>query len=63
MTDIKATTLLVWGKNDTATPMRDAEIMEKLIPNAGLVAFDGAGHYSFLENMQGFQAVLKNFLN
>lgn len=63
MPGIKAPTLLVWGKNDTATPMRDAEIMEKLIPNAGLVAFDGAGHYSFLDNMQGFQAVLKNFLN
>jgi len=63
MPKIKAPTLLIWGKNDTATPMRDAEIMEKLIPNAGLVAFDGAGHYSFLDNMQGFQAVLKNFLN
>ena len=37
--------------------------MEKVIPTAGLVAFDGDGHYSFLDNMQGFQAVLKNFLN
>ncbi|MDE5749338.1 MAG: alpha/beta hydrolase, partial [Duncaniella sp.] len=63
MPSIKAPTLLIWGKNDTATPMRDAEIMERLIPNAGLVAFDGAGHYSFLDNAQGFAAVLKNFLN
>ena len=32
MPSIKCPTLLVWGKNDTATPLRDAEIMEKLIP-------------------------------
>jgi pimeloyl-ACP methyl ester carboxylesterase len=36
--------------------------MEKLIPDAGLVAFDGVGHYSFLENPYQFAAVLKSFL-
>ena len=62
MPDIKASTLLIWGKNDTATPMRDAKIMERLIPDAGLVAFDGCGHYSFLDNPAGFAAVVKSFL-
>ncbi len=61
--EIKCPALLVWGKNDTATPLRDAEIMERLIPDAGLVAFDGAGHYSFLENPYQFAAVIKSFLN
>ncbi len=59
---IKCPTLLIWGKNDTATPLKDAQIMEKLIPDAGLVAFDGVGHYSFLENPYQFAAVLKSFL-
>lgn len=62
MPKIKCPTLLIWGKKDTATPLRDAEIMEKLIPDAGLVAFDGVGHYSFLENPYQFAAVLKSFL-
>lgn len=59
---IKAPTLLIWGENDTATPMRDARIMEKRIPEAGLVAFPGCGHYSFLDNPFQFAAVLRSFL-
>lgn len=62
MPSIKCPTLLIWGKNDTATPLRDAQIMEKLIPEVGLVAFEGVGHYSFLENPYQFAAVLKSFL-
>lgn len=60
---IKAPTLLVWGENDTATPLSDAKTMEKLIPNAGLVSFPGCGHYSFLDNPIQFAAVLRSFLN
>ena len=60
---INAPTLLIWGENDTATPLRDAKIMERLIPNAGLVSFPGCGHYSFLDNPFQFAAVLRSFLN
>lgn len=63
MPEIKAPTLLIWGKDDTATPLRDAKKMEKLIPDAGLVAFDDCGHYSFLDNRGGFSAVLNSFIN
>lgn len=61
MPSIKAPTLLIWGKDDTATPLSDAKIMEKLIPDAGLVAFDHCGHYSFLDNPMGFRAVMREF--
>ncbi|MBD5247092.1 MAG: alpha/beta hydrolase [Barnesiella sp.] len=63
MPKISAPTLLIWGKNDTATPLSDAKKMEKLIPDAGLVAFDDCGHYSFLDNRPGFAAVLNSFIN
>lgn len=63
MPKIKAPALLIWGENDTATPMRDARIMEKLIPDAGLVSFPGCGHYSFLDNPFQFAAVLRSFIN
>ncbi|MCM1349461.1 MAG: alpha/beta hydrolase [Firmicutes bacterium] len=59
---IKAPTLLIWGENDTATPLSDAKTMEKLIPDAGLVSFPGCGHYSFLDNPHQFAAVLNSFL-
>ena len=62
MPQIKAPTLLIWGENDTATPLRDAQTMEKLIPDAGLVSFPGCGHYSFLDNPIQFAAVLRSFL-
>ena len=63
MPKIACPTLLIWGANDTATPLADAKIMEKLIPDAGLVSFDGVGHYSFLENPYQCAAVLKSFLS
>ncbi|MBR3830184.1 MAG: alpha/beta hydrolase [Muribaculaceae bacterium] len=62
MPKISAPTLLIWGENDTATPLRDAQIMEKLIPDAGLVSFPGCGHYSFLDNPIQFAAVLRSFI-
>ncbi len=59
--EIKEETLLIWGENDTATPIRDAKIMEERIPNAGLVVFAGAGHYSFLEQPVKFRRVIRAF--
>lgn len=63
MPKIKAPTLLIWGENDTATPLSDAKTMERLIPEVGLVSFPGCGHYSFLDNPYQFAAVLRSFLN
>ena len=62
MPSIKAPTLLIWGENDTATPLSDAKTMERLIPDAGLVSFPDCGHYSFLDNPGQFRAVLQSFL-
>ena len=63
LTLIKASTLLIWGENDTATPLSDAKTMEHLIPDAGLVSFPACGHYSFLENPRQFAAVVRSFIN
>lgn len=63
MPRIKAPTLLMWGEADTATPVADARVMERLIPDAGLVTFARAGHYSFLDAPGPFATVLDNFIN
>ena len=60
--DIKCPVLLIWGENDTATPLADARVMERLIPDAGLVVLKNAGHYSFLDQGYAFGRVLDSFL-
>jgi len=62
MPDVKQETLLVWGTEDMDTPLSDAHTMEELMPNAALVEFEGAGHYSFLEQPVLFRSILRSFL-
>lgn len=61
ISQIKCPTLIIWGDNDTATPIDDARQMEQLIPDAGLVVCEGAGHYSFLEQPDKVHGALKVF--
>jgi pimeloyl-ACP methyl ester carboxylesterase len=58
---IKNSTLLIWGANDTDTPLYMGQIMEKRIPDAGLVVFEGAGHFSYADQYARFCSVLKAF--
>lgn len=53
---------LIWGALDKDTPLREARIMEQLIPHAQLAVIDNAGHYSFLDNPFRFRALLTAFL-
>lgn len=55
-------TLLCWGELDTATPLSDGQLMEDKMPDAGLVTFKGAGHFSYLERQDEFLAIIYNFL-
>ena len=61
--NIKVPTLLIWGRLDNATPISDAKVMEKLIPNAGLVEYPYGSHFSYLENIENCKLVLDSFLN
>lgn len=58
---INVPTLLFWGDKDDATPLTDAKIMEKRIPDAGLVVLKGGTHFSFLENTPYFLRVADAF--
>lgn len=61
--NIKIPTLLLWGENDTATPIADAEIMAKLIPDSGLVKIPNCSHYVFLEQPLYVNTIINTFLN
>ena len=60
---IKCPTLLVWGENDEDTPLADARIMEKLIPNSSLLVLKNAGHFSYLDQYGRLRLALIPFLN
>lgn len=58
---IKAPTLLIWGDKDDATPLAHAKIMEKEIPDSGLVVIKDGGHFSYLADMGLTKSVLHSF--
>ncbi|MDQ3878376.1 MAG: alpha/beta hydrolase [Actinomycetota bacterium] len=60
--DIAAPTLIVWGSHDDAVPLTHAYAMEKTIPDAGLVVFEGAGHFPYLEQPDRFCRIVRHFL-
>ena len=60
---VKSSTLLVWGSEDDATPVAHGREMEKLIPDAGLVVFEGAGHFAYLDEADRFCRVITHFFD
>ena len=62
ISNITCPTLLIWGENDTATPLSDAKIIESLIKDCGLCVIENAGHWAFVENPNLAHAIIKSFL-
>lgn len=59
---IRASTLLIWGEEDTATPLWMGQVMEREIPDAGLVVLKGCGHFAYLDRYQEFYRIAHTFL-
>jgi pimeloyl-ACP methyl ester carboxylesterase len=59
---IQSPTLLVWGEEDTETPVSSALVMQRLIPNAELVMLKNAGHFSYLDQYGKFRLIVGKFL-
>ena len=58
----RSSTLLIWGSADTETPLWMGQKMEKLIPDAGLVILEGGTHFAYLEQIDRFAVVARQFL-
>lgn len=54
-------TLLIWGKNDDATPVYQGQRIEKGIKNAALVIIEDAGHYAFLDKPKQFARIAEAY--
>ncbi len=55
-------TLIVWGTKDKQTPLYMAHRLHCNIVGSGVVFYNGSGHFSYLQNLPNFVAVLNNFV-
>ena len=62
MPKINVSTLLIWGENDQDTPLSAGKLMNKLIPDSGLVVLKDAGHFSYLDKQSEFNIIVSEFL-
>jgi pimeloyl-ACP methyl ester carboxylesterase len=60
--NLKAPTLLIWGKQDNVTPAFVAEKFNELLPNAELHFIDECGHAPMMEKPADFNRLLDQFL-
>jgi pimeloyl-ACP methyl ester carboxylesterase len=58
---VRCPTLLIWGDRDDAVPVAHARRMERDIPDAGLVLFEGAGHFPYLDEPARYCRVIRHF--
>jgi 2-hydroxy-6-oxonona-2,4-dienedioate hydrolase len=60
---IKTKTLLVWGIQDSVTPLWVGEKFHELLTNSKFVVFDKCGHAPMMELPEKFNSELENFLS
>ena len=58
---VKAETLLIWGRNDTATPVWMGQQMEKEIKGSALIVLENAGHFAYLDQCGSFLRIADAF--
>ncbi len=54
---VKTPTVLIWGENDQATPLRQAKLMREKIVGSKLFVISGAGHFSFIDQPERFGGI------
>ena len=59
---IKCPVLLIYGSLDADVSINEAKLLEKLIPDAGLVEYPRAHHYAYLERLNQTIVILRNFI-
>jgi len=63
MKKIKIETVLIWGENDTATPLDHGKRMQELISNSELFIIKSAGHFAFIDQPEEFKKIFLREIN
>jgi proline iminopeptidase len=61
--EILAPTLVMVGRHDLQTPVGCSQELIDGISGARLVVFERSGHFPFIEEREGFERALNEFLN
>ena len=59
---ITAPVILIYGDLDSEVPMEDTKEYERLIPDCGLILYEGCTHYAYLERLQQTINIINNFI-
>ena len=59
---IQSETLIIWGEKDTATPLKDAYLLNKIIKDSGLIIYKKATHFSYIDYSYNTIKILLEFL-
>jgi pimeloyl-ACP methyl ester carboxylesterase len=60
--ELKAPTLIIWGKEDNVIPVSYAREWGKEMPGSKVLVLDGAGHLPFVERPDEVNHILNDFL-
>lgn len=59
---ILAPTLGIYGRNEGTVPFSDAELLQRLVPNAQLIVIEDCGHFPMYEQTAAYLSALSKFL-
>lgn len=54
---INISTAIIWGEGDITTPVKEGELMHKLVKGSKMFIIRGAGHYPFIYNEKEFAEI------
>ena len=60
--NINIKTLIIWGKKDKSTPLKDAKFINKKIKNSSLVIYKNGSHFSYLNYPNLTNKIIEEFL-
>lgn len=60
--DLAIPVVIIWGKEDTFTPLEQGLYLQKIIPQNDLIVLDKVGHIPMIDDHEGFIKVLKQNL-
>lgn len=63
LSSIQQPVLIIHGEDDQLIPIKEAELMQKMIPNASLVRVADAGHLPNLEQPEIYNLAVIDFIN
>jgi pimeloyl-ACP methyl ester carboxylesterase len=59
--EVTSETVIIWGRNDSLIPKRDAFLFAKMIPQAKLELMDDVGHIPMFETPERFNALIEKY--